>query len=35
MMLNSTVKKIKRWFIVKKQIRKLKKDLKKPRIFIY
>lgn len=34
-MLNSTVKKIKRWFIVKKQIRKLKKDLKKPRTFIY
>lgn len=34
-MLNSTVKKIKRWFIVKRQIKKIKKELKKPKTFIY
>lgn len=34
-MLNSTVKKIKKWFIIKKQIRKIKKELKKPKTFIY
>jgi hypothetical protein len=35
MMLNSPIKKIKKWFIIKKQIRKIKKDFKKPRTFIY
>jgi hypothetical protein len=33
--LNSIVKKIKRWFVVKKQIRKIKKDFKRPKTFIY
>lgn len=35
LMLNSIIKKTKKWFIVKIQIRKIKKDIKKPRTFIY
>jgi len=34
-MLNSIIKKTKRWFIVKRQIKKIKKELKKPKTFIY
>jgi len=34
-MLNRIFKKTKRWFIVKKQIKKIKKDLKRPKTFIY
>lgn len=34
-MFNSIFKKIKRWFMIKKQIKKLKKELKKPKTFIY
>jgi hypothetical protein len=35
LMLNSIIKKTKKWFIVKRQIKKIKKDLKKPKTFIY
>lgn len=34
-MFNDIVKKIKRWLMIKKQIKKLKKELKKPKTFIY
>lgn len=35
LMLINIIKKIKKWFFVKRQIRKIKKELKKPKIFIY
>jgi hypothetical protein len=35
LMLNNIIKKIKRWFIIKKQIKKIKKEFKKPKTFIY
>jgi hypothetical protein len=34
-MLNKIINKIKKWFIIKNQIRKIKKDFKKPKTFIY
>lgn len=34
-MFNNIIKKIKRWVLIKKQIKRLKKELKKPKTFIY